>query len=102
MENNTKLPDDFKDKVQKKVVDKLAVNYKLTNDVTTFISRSEALNIVVAVLNAFLSERHKGENKLSDAELGAIQKAVISESVKTEDLFQQIDELMKKEKGEYQ
>lgn len=101
MENNTKLPDDFKDKVQKKVVDKLAVNYKLTNDVTTFISRSEALNIVVAVLNAFLSERQKGENKLSDAELGAIQKAVISESVKTEDLFQQIDELMKKEKGEY-
>ena len=102
MENNTKLPDDFKDKVEKKVVDKLAVNYKLTNDVTTFISRSEALNIVVAVINAFLSERQKGENKLSDAELKAIQKAVISESIKTEDLFQQIDELMKKEKGEYQ
>jgi len=101
MENNAKLPDEFKNKVEEKVADKLAVNYKLTNDVTTFISRSEALNIVVAIVNAFLSERQKSENKLSDAELGAIQNAVIAESAKTEELFKQIDTLIKKENGDY-
>ena len=96
MEEPVKMDERIKDKVERKVADKLSLNYKVTNDVTTFIARIEALNIVVAIINAFLAERQKGENKLPDAELVAIQAAVNAETAKTEDLYKVISALMNK------
>ena len=98
-ENKEPLSEDFKEKVEQKVVEKLATNLDLTNAVTTFIARVEALNIVVTIMNAFLGERQKGENKLSDEELGAIQAAVTAENAKTEDLYKVIDAVMNKNKA---
>lgn len=97
---NIEMDEKFKTKVEEKVADRLSINYKLTNDISTFIARLEALNIVVAILNAFLGERQKGENKLSDEELGAIQAAVTAENAKTEDLYKVIDAVMNKNKKE--
>jgi len=96
MDKLNNMDEKFKDKVEEKVAEKLSINYKLTGDFTTFIARVEALNIIVAIINAFLSERQKSDNKLSDAELGAIQAAVNAENVKTEDLFKAIDAVMNK------
>lgn len=99
MQENTNKPDNFDKRVEKKVVDKLSVNYKVTNDITTLIARLESMNIVVAIINAFLGERQKGENKLTDLELAAIQNAVSIETKKTQELYDEIDSIMKKEKG---
>lgn len=96
-----KMDDNFKAKVEEKVVDKLATNYKLTNDVTTFIARAEVLNIIVAILNAFLGERQKDDSrKLTDLEVGAIQAAVNAENAKTEELFKAIEAVMNPNKNE--
>lgn len=97
-ETQEKMSDEFKEKVEQKVVDKLVTNLDLTNAVTTYIARIEALNIAVNIFNAFLSERQKGENKLSAAELGAVQAAVNAENTRTEDLFKQIDSALNKKK----
>ena len=87
-ETKETMSDEFKEKVEQKVVDKLVTNLDLTNAVTTYIARIEALNIVVKIFNAFLSERQQTENKISDAELGAVQAVVNIENTKTEDLFE--------------
>ena len=99
MEEHNEMTEEFKTRVADKVADKLSLNYKITNDFTSLIARIEAMNIVVAIINAFLGERQKGENKLSEEELKAIQNAVSIESTKTDNLYKEIEELMKKEKG---
>lgn len=101
MEETNIMDERLKSKVEEKVVDKLSTNYKLTNDFTTFIARAEVLNIIVAILNAFLGERQKDDNrKLTDLELGAIQAAVNAENAKTEELFKAIEAVMNPNKNE--
>lgn len=100
MEETNIMDERLKSKVEEKVVDRISTNYKVTNDITTFISRIEALNIIVAVINAFLGERQGSENKLTDAEVAAIQNAINIENAKTDKLFQEIDAVMNKIKSQ--
>ena len=92
---STMLDDEHKQRAEEKVADKLSMQYKVTMDVNSCIARNEAMNIVVAIINAFLSERQKGDNKLTDAELKAIQNAVAVENAKTDKLFKEVDAIMK-------
>lgn len=96
METNKKQ---FEERVEEKVVDKMSTNYDVSNKVTTLIARIEATNIVVAVFNGLLNELQKGENKLADNVLAGIQNAVSIETKKTEDLYAELDSIMKSEKA---
>lgn len=98
MEEKEMMSEDFKNKVEAKVEEKIATNFDVTRNFTTFLARIEAMNIVVTIINAFLNERQKADNKLSDAELLAIQHAVEIENTKTENLYKAIDEAMNKNK----
>ena len=91
---NDNMPPEFTDRVEKKVTDKLALKYEMTDKVTTLIARQESLNIVVAILNALLVKGDDGEKKLTDREISIIQQAVAEEAKKTENLYDEINKLM--------
>lgn len=55
--------------------------------VDTIVARSEATQIIVNIINAFLNVHQKSENKISNEELAAIQNAINEESAKTDALF---------------
>lgn len=99
MEDNKKDMKSFDERVAEKAAKKFEVNYNTTVDTTSLLARTEALNIITSILNAFLHERQKGENKLSDVEIAAIQNAVIVESNKTRDIYTRLEETFKKEKN---
>ena len=55
--------------------------------IDTVVARSEATQILVNIINAFLNVRQKSENKLTEEEIAAIQNAINEEASKTDALF---------------
>jgi len=94
MEEYNEMTEEFKTRVADKVADKLSLNYNVTTDMTSLISRIEATNIIVSIINSFLTVRQKTDKKLSDDEINAIQYAVAVESQKTSELFEKLNKIL--------